>query len=519
MVTRTPSNGNQPPHRPNSSVRDICRVLFRHKGKMAAFFLGTCALVVVGLIAWPRTYISDARLFVRMGKESVSLDPTANLSQNVDIEGSREHEINSELEILRSRALYEDVVDRLGADLVLNNNAGQEPTWFDTVTAPLAIARTWLNGGITDRERAVNKFEKSLTVTSPRKSNVIFIKCTAKRPEKAQQLLQAYLDAYMVRHAKANRTSGSFDFFVEQSNLLRQQLETATQELRDAKNKTMLVSINGQQENVQSQANALELAVLANERALASSEAKIAALSDALKELPPQLVAEDTDVPSAAADAMRNELYKLQIQEKEASSRGTAEHPHVIVLRRQVAEMEKILAGQEPRHNQQTRRLSPVHQGVHNDLLSAKAEAAAYRAEAKSLQAQRAAIEHRIRGMNDNEYHIAQLNRKVELLEANYRDYANNREQARIDQALEVGRISNVNVVQPASLVGQPASPMTRIVLAGGVLFALLGAVCVAFLAEFFDPSLKTPEQVEHELGVPVLFSVPRGARQELLHN
>jgi len=48
---------------------------------------------------------------------------------------------------------------------------------------------------------------------------------------------------------------------------------------------------------------------------------------------------------------------------------------------------------------------------------------------------------------------------------------------------------------------------------------ASVGAVCVAFAAEFLDPSLKTSEQVENELGIPVLFSVPRGTGHELLHN
>jgi capsular polysaccharide biosynthesis protein len=44
-----------------------------------------------------------------------------------------------------------------------------------------------------------------------------------------------------------------------------------------------------------------------------------------------------------------------------------------------------------------------------------------------------------------------------------------------------------------------------------------LGAVFVACMAEYFDPSLRTTEQTEQELGIPVLFSVPRDQRHELL--
>ena len=121
--------------------------------------------------------------------------------------------------------------------------------------------------------------------------------------------------------------------------------------------------------------------------------------------------------------------------------------------------------------------------------------------------------------MNNNEFHIAHLNRKVELLEANYRSYTNNLEQARIDQALEAGRISNVNVVQPASFVASPSSPQLRLTLILGLIVATLGSVAVAFIAELFNRSLTTPEQIEKELGIPVLFSVPRGNRNDLITN
>lgn len=68
--------------------------------------------------------------------------------------------------------------------------------------------------------------------------------------------------------------------------------------------------------------------------------------------------------------------------------------------------------------------------------------------------------------------------------------------------------------MQPATLVAKPSSPRVPLILLAGFALASLGAVCVAFAAEFLDPSLKTSEQVENELGIPVLFSVPRsGAR------
>jgi uncharacterized protein involved in exopolysaccharide biosynthesis len=97
-----------------TGVRDVCRIFSRHKWKMGLFFCATLAVVVAGLVVYPRSYTSEARLFVRLGKESVSLDPTATLSPTLNVGDTRESEINSELEVLRSQVLFEDVVGRVG---------------------------------------------------------------------------------------------------------------------------------------------------------------------------------------------------------------------------------------------------------------------------------------------------------------------------------------------------------------------------------------------------------------------
>jgi uncharacterized protein involved in exopolysaccharide biosynthesis len=504
--------------RSTMGIRDVGRILFRHKRKMVIAFCSTLAVVVLALVVWPRSYYSEGRLLLRLGKESVGLDPTASMGQTVGVEGSRENEINSEMEILRSRVLLEDVVRRLGHEISSADSSGPVGNFVNAVIkAPLSALKTWLNGEISPAERAVFELENSIRVNSPRRSNVIVVTCSARNPELAQRILQAYLDSYMIMHVKANRTSGSYDFFVDQSDLVREQLTLANEELRDAKNKNGLASVEGQRANVQSQANAIELALLENERAVSSSEAKIQALRTTLSELPEQQLAEEVELPSLATDTMRNELYRVQIQEKEASSRYTALHPTVIALRRQVEETRQILATEESRANHTTRRLSPVYQAVQTELATEQATSAACKAEAGSLKQQFEAVQSKIRALNDNELRITELLRKSELLEISYRNYTTNTEQARIDQALELGRISNVNMVQPASFVARPASPRLGLTLMLGSLLAVFASVLVALTAEYYDRSIATPEQIEQELGIPVLFSVPRNVRHELV--
>jgi uncharacterized protein involved in exopolysaccharide biosynthesis len=520
MITRNSTSASlETGRRSPEGARDVLRILYRHRRKMVAVFFSILAIAVVGLIVFPRTYTSEARMFVRLGKESIGLDATATMNEVVSVNESREGEINSELEILRSRILLEDVVERVGSDEILNKSNNGESRWIDTLLVPVSAASAWLTPNVSPHEKAVLELGKMISVYSPRKSNVLIATCKARDPKLAQGILQAFLDSYLVRHGTVNRTAGSYEFFVDQADLLREQLTLATEKLRDAKNKNGLASVEGQRTNVQAQANSIEVAMLENERALSSADAKIEALKKTLTELPEKSLAEESDVPSHSADLMRHELYKVQIAEKDASSRYTALHPQVIALRRQVEETRKILSSEEAHSRNSTHRLSPVHQAVQTELASLQATSAAHKAEAKSLKHQFEAVQSKIRALNDNELQITDLTRKSELIEDNYRSYVKNREQARVDQAMELGRISNVNVPQPATFAAKPSSPMVKLTLALAFVLASIGAVLVAFVAEHFDRSLRSAEQVEQELGLPVLFSVPRNVRHELVQN
>lgn len=149
------------------SLRGLSRSVFRHKRKVAGFFVATMTLVTVTVLLLPRGYRSEAKLFVRLGRENVMLDPTTTLNQApvVAVPQSRENEINSVIEILRSRPLLEQVVDRVGADTVLGT--GDLPADFGRkpATPPAESSR--------QRDRAVRVLGRKIEVDAVKKSNII----------------------------------------------------------------------------------------------------------------------------------------------------------------------------------------------------------------------------------------------------------------------------------------------------------------------------------------------------------
>src|SRR6478736_3242175 len=101
----------------HEQIREIYRfvrhALTRHCLKALAVFAGVSCLAFVSALFMPRSYYSEARLFVRFGREN-QVDPIAAGGQMVSLYESRESEINSLIEILKSRAVLDRVVEELG---------------------------------------------------------------------------------------------------------------------------------------------------------------------------------------------------------------------------------------------------------------------------------------------------------------------------------------------------------------------------------------------------------------------
>jgi uncharacterized protein involved in exopolysaccharide biosynthesis len=467
------------PHRlPERSLADSARstfgVLHRHRGKAVVFFLATLAIVAVWLAFAPRKYQSDAQLFVRVGRESVTLDPTATTGQTISVYESREVEINSVLDLLSSRRILERVVDDLGARTILGGSpdAPREPRDAEQIRL--------------EREQAIQRLESAVYPSHSRKSSVISVTARAASPELAQRILQSFLNAFHTCYLEAYRTSGSYEFFIAQAEVLDAELEQATEELSRAKNEIDLISIEEQRRTIQTQMSEIQTQRLAAETALATSEATIVQLRTMLQDIPERLVTQTVSgFPDGADGQVRKQLYELEIREKDLLTKYTQHHPLVKAVREQIAAARAILAQPEAPVEQTTLAVNPARQQFELQLLNEQSQAVALKARVAALRGQYDQIAGRLRDLNDREGRIARLEQRVELLKASHRSYAEKREQARIDQALAESRITNVNVVQSPTYVSRPVAPSRKLVLALGLFTALVGAFGLAFACEY----------------------------------
>lgn len=498
-------------------VTDVRRALVRYHRPALAVFGGVCALTVLGLLFMPRSYESEAKLFVRFGREN-SVDPTAS-GQMVSIYESRESEVNSLLEILSSQTLLERVTKKLGPEYILYGRETEGSRHAPTVTSDkqpstktkVPSGEQIVSSGIPDRsvQLAVQKLRKQLEVWSPKRTNVIAVRCEAESPEKAQRIVATLIDTYLAEHVRVHQTAGSYEFFAEQEQRYEDEWKQAATELRRTKDQLGIVTIDGKRQLLQSQIQDIETKLLTNRSDLTTSEARIASLQQALAKLPERVVTQTQESANAAADGMRQTLFTLEGREKELASKYTDEHIELQRVREQVQSMKSILANQEPLREQDTEAVNPQWQALELTLLQEQSQVDALRGREVALEKQHKQLQRDLRTLNGEEIKIAELQRSVELAEARYREYAAKLEQARISRSLDEERISSLSVVQPASYVAKALGPRRLHVLALGFFVGVGGALGLAFALNWLNPVLRSADELELILETPVLGVVP----------
>lgn len=499
------------------TLRDIYRAIFRHRRKAIGFFVVVTAAVTALTVLSPRQYRSEGKLYVRLGRENVTVDPTASMGQGpiVAVPHSRESEINTTVELLLSRVLAEAVVDGLGPGKVLPPGEVISPGKVQTEKRP---EETGPGAAVDDRERAVEWIEKHLGVESVRRSNVVVIDYRAHAPEVARAVVDELIEAYLMRHVHMNRTQGGHEFLVEQADRSREELLEAERALRDLKTETGLADPGEQRRRMVQRVIDLEDERAGVARDVAASKARIGHLQETLATLPRTEVREvTTGVGDFGTDGMRQQLYALQMREQEMAAKYTELHPLMQRARQQVAAAEELLSREQATRREVTTEPHAAYEQKQLELLGEQSALAGLEVRAAQLEGHLAEARSQLGILNDNELRIARLQREVDLHDSEYRTYASSLEQSRIDRALEMERISNINVAQPATYEAKPVRPRVLMNLALGMLAGIFGGLLLALAAEYLDHSLGTPEDIEKKLKLPVLVSVPRLRSGELV--
>jgi uncharacterized protein involved in exopolysaccharide biosynthesis len=484
----------------------------RHWQKGAVAVAIGMVIAVVGTLLMPRSYYSEARLFVRFGREN-QVDPTASGSQMVSLYESRESEINSLIEILKSRAILDRVVEALGPGAVLYGSpaltTGDRRQGTGDRKQPSQVA-TRVATPSKSHQLAVARLAKTVVIAAPRKSNIITVACKAKSPALAQQIVAKLIEVYQDEHVRVHRSPESYAFFEDQAKQSVTAWQTAADKLRDAKDRLGIVTIEGRRKHLDDTMAEINFKRLGNQAEAKTALAKVASLEAEMNRFPATLVTQETTAPSAAADGMRQSLFNLESQEQELAAKMQDGHPRLVAVRQQMSELRDILDREPAEHVQTVEAINPSWQSLQLALANERTHANALTATEQALQTQLAQLHGDLIELNADEMNINQLTQQVALAESNHKEYAQRLEQARINRKLDDERISSLSLVQPASYVAAASGPRRVLVLALGLFLAACSGLATVLVAAWLNPLVQTAEQLAVLLEMPVVGTLPR---------
>ena len=501
-----------------AQIQEYVEWIFRNKYKLFLLNLILLVLTVGVILFWPRQYRSEAKIWIKIGRENSHLDPTAATGETISIqETDREDEIKSVLDILASRGVVADVVDEIGPQVVL----GSEPLPGEEAIESNIVAKTLkgLVGGaigvlksidpVSDREEAVQKILENVYVDAEQKSNVVSIVYDTKAPKLAQAVVKELVEQYTKSHGRIHSTAGSRPFFEEQLANLDRLVAYSSEALRAEKDRIGLASIDGQRMMLENQMMQAQAAKMNQIRNIAQSEASIAKLKKLIEDEPDSIKTLERAVPNTGRDMIRDQLFALQVQRMELEAR-MKNHPLLEAIRKQEANAQRELKNTSDKNRTEvTHSINDIRQKLLLSLATAESVIVGQRASLDAIKQQEVTIAKKISILNTDDIEIKRLEREVELAVTNYRKYAVNLEDARLSEELDLRAISNISVAQAATLEENPVSPSKALVAALGLFGMFFGSIMLVVSSKILSGSALLPEEVSEAAEAPVLVEIP----------
>jgi uncharacterized protein involved in exopolysaccharide biosynthesis len=472
------------------TTRDIFAVLFRQRKTMLVAF----AAVIIAAAAsqfWVPKYESQMKILVRRQRPDEIVTASTNAPSQTFNDQVSEEDLNSEVELLNSQDLLRQVVISTGLSGVQGPPSDR--------ASEMKVAQ------------AVRILDKQLKITPGHKSNIISVSYQARDPKTSARVLATLATAYMEKHLEVHRSSGEFKFFDQQMRQYQQGLDQAQTKLTAFTKKTGIVSADMERDSALRQANEFDTAARQARSSMIETQQRVRALQKQLQSIKPRMttVVRTSDNP-ALFDQLKSTLLNLELKRTDLLSKFAPTYPLVQAVDQQIAETKSAISAEESKPiREETSDRDPTYQWVKEELTKSESDLSGLQSRASSAAAIAAQYRETAERLDQNALVQQDLIRAAKTQEDNYLLYARKREEARIGEALDQRGFVNVALAEEPLVPALPTKSLLSVVMLT-LLLAGTFSISTAFVADFMDPSFRTPDELANYLGAPVLAALPR---------
>ncbi|TCU78227.1 succinoglycan biosynthesis transport protein ExoP [Bradyrhizobium sp. R2.2-H] len=467
------------------SFERVTDVLRRQWPIIAACVGVSLALVIVYLATAQPMYTANARIMMDTRQAQV-LDKDSNASSALIDTGY----VDSQVEIINSDDLILSVVRRLKLteDPEFNGSSpGLLSLIIGKVTSPFGSREPASQERI--EHAVVEQIQKNLRTERVLATYVLSLSYRSRSPDKAAKIANAIANAYLVGalEAKYQSTKRATEWLQQRSLELSEQATASDRAVQTFKAEHNIV---GTSRGLMSEQQLSDLNTQLVQARAATAEAK--ARLDRIDAISDQDLAQPTvtdALNNAVITRLRAQYLDLQAQYADWSRRYGKQHLAAVNLANKMEELRKNIADE-------LRRIGD-----------------AYRSDYEIAKSREASLEKNVKELVAQAGHTGQAEVKLRDLESaadTYRNLYNNfLEKLQSATQNQSFPLSEARLISTAAKPDRKSSPRTVLALVGGLVGGLCLGFGVAFARELLSDVLRTPGEVEDELGVKCLGVLP----------
>ncbi len=497
----------QPKPEPELAVtlRDYVAPIFRRRRLVSITFLCIFLGAILAALLMPRKYEAEMKILVNRER----VDPVVTSNPELQpgptiVPAVSEEDLNSEVELLKSRDLLEKVVLTCGL-------AKDRSTGVGVVLERLSNSLHHAPGTRETRiARAVQDLQERLVVDPMKKTTLIRVTYVSRDPELAAQVLQTLATFYQEKHAAVHRPPGTFKFFNQQADHYRDDLAAAETSLTAFDGREGMIDPTAQKQLLLQQLSQFEAGYEQAQSSAYQAARRAESLRNQQKATPERQTTLVTKLDNPQLlSVLEGTLLTLELKRSELVSKYRPDYFPVQQVDAQIADARKAIAAAQASPAQQiTTDRVPAQDWMTTEIVRAESDRDALHAQAAATQKVMARYRAEARVLDAKGVQQADLARNVKTAEDNYLLYVRRREEARISDALDSKRIVNVSVAEAATIPALPTMHLAWVFLGG---FFLAGTVSLGagYAVDRFDASFRTPDELIRYLDVKVLASIP----------
>jgi len=501
------------------TLRDFGGVLFRQSRVAIVVFLAVITAAVVMLLVTPDKYQSELRLLVKHDRADtlITNSPGSDRAMPPDV---TEQELNSEMELLQGPDLLRQVAATSG----LVGRESDRGWWrtVDDVKRSIGLANA-KEQAASSREialsRAVDELRGDLSVAPVRRTWMISVTYTSPDPTRSKAVLDSLTRLYLEKHLLVRRPPGTRQFFVEQAAQSAEELQAAQKQLRDFGQRRGTVSAMAEKEAALAKIADFEGQLRQTDAALSEATARLTTLQLERARTPTRNTATVTTGDATGfTQEMQSKIAAMEMRRTELLQKYTPQYRLVVDIDEQIAQAKSALDGARTSSlKQETTAENPTMRWLENEIARVRIEHSAQSARHKALASSLATYRSEAQTMQSADLEQSDLLRNLKAAQDKYVLYQQKEEEARISDALDRTRISNVAIVQVPMAPTEPLPRRSMMWLSIALVVALFLSLSAAVITDILSASvrIRTPDELQTTLAdVPVLAWVPAASRR-----